>query len=107
MLSAFMGFLNPGDEVIVFEPFFDQYSHLPCSKSPRAHSLTLFRYISNIEMAGGTVVYVPLRPPSNAGAQKSSAAEWAVDLKVLETAMTQRTKMIVSILRDALSCPSN
>ena len=25
MLSAFMGFLEQGDEVIIFEPFFDQY----------------------------------------------------------------------------------
>ena len=25
MLSAFMGFLEQGDEVIVFEPFFDQW----------------------------------------------------------------------------------
>ena len=24
MLSAFMGFVEPGDEVILFEPFFDQ-----------------------------------------------------------------------------------
>jgi len=24
MLSAFMAFLEPGDEAIVFEPFFDQ-----------------------------------------------------------------------------------
>jgi len=24
MLSAFMGFIEEGDEVIVFEPFFDQ-----------------------------------------------------------------------------------
>lgn len=24
MLSAFMGFIEDGDEVIVFEPFFDQ-----------------------------------------------------------------------------------
>lgn len=26
MLSAFMAFIEPGDEVIVFEPFFDQYA---------------------------------------------------------------------------------
>lgn len=24
MLSAFMAFVEPGDEVVVFEPFFDQ-----------------------------------------------------------------------------------
>lgn len=24
MLSAFMAFIEPGDEVIIFEPFFDQ-----------------------------------------------------------------------------------
>jgi hypothetical protein len=38
MLSAFMGLLDPGDEVIVFEPFFDQYAyvsyyHLSCNRS--------------------------------------------------------------------------
>ena len=26
MLCAFMGFVEQGDEVIVFEPFFDQYA---------------------------------------------------------------------------------
>ena len=30
MLSAFMAFIEPGDEVIIFEPFFDQSVLLLC-----------------------------------------------------------------------------
>ncbi|KAI4094248.1 MAG: hypothetical protein LQ344_002327 [Seirophora lacunosa] len=76
MLSAFMGFIEPGDEVIVFEPFFDQY-------------------ISNIEMPGGTIRYVPLQPPKNGGTELSSAADWTIDMSLLEKAITQKTKMMV------------
>jgi kynurenine aminotransferase len=76
MLSAFMGFLEPGDEVIVFEPFFDQY-------------------ISNIEMPGGKVVYVPLHPPANGATQTTSAGEWTFDMQELESKITERTRMIV------------
>ncbi|KAI1198622.1 aminotransferase class I and II [Nemania serpens] len=76
MLSAFMAFIEPGDEVIIFEPFFDQY-------------------ISNIEMPGGTIVYVPLHPPQDGATRTSSAAEWTVDFEQLEKAITPKTKMIV------------
>jgi len=76
MLSAFMGFLESGDEVIVFEPFFDQY-------------------ISNIEMPGGKVVYVPMHPPKRGATETTSAAEWVVDMKELEAAITPKTRMIV------------
>ena len=76
MLSAFMGFLEEGDEVIVFEPFFDQY-------------------ISNIEMPGGKVVYVPLHPPKDGATKTTSAAEWSLDMKELEAAITPKTRMIV------------
>ena len=76
MLAAFMGFLAPGDEVIVFEPFFDQY-------------------ISNIEMAGGKVVYVPMHPPTDGNSKTTSANEWTIDMGELEGAMTSRTRMIV------------
>ena len=76
MLSAFMGFIEPGDEVIVFEPFFDQY-------------------ISNIAMPGGKVVYVPLHPPANGATETSSAGEWSIDFDELKAAVTSKTKMIV------------
>ena len=76
MLSAFMGFIEEGDEVIVFEPFFDQY-------------------ISNIEMPGGKVVYVPLHPPKDGATKKTSAGDWTLNVKELESAITDRTRMIV------------
>ncbi|KAF7547771.1 hypothetical protein G7046_g8907 [Stylonectria norvegica] len=76
MLSAFMAFIEPGDEVIIFEPFFDQY-------------------ISNIQMPGGKIIYVPLHPPVNGATQTSSAAGWSIDFSELEKAITPRTKMIV------------
>ena len=76
MLSAFMGFIEPGDEVIIFEPFFDQY-------------------LSNIEMPGGKIVYVPLHPPEDGAERTSSAANWTIDMKELESAITPKTKMLV------------
>jgi len=76
MLSAFMAFIEPGDEVIVFEPFFDQY-------------------ISNIEMPGGKIVYVPMHPPKEGGVKTLSAGEWTIDFDELEKAITPKTKMLV------------
>jgi kynurenine aminotransferase len=76
MLSAFMAFVEPGDEVIVFEPFFDQY-------------------ISNIEMAGGKIVYVPMHPPKTGATKTSSAADWTIDFDELARAISPKTKMLV------------
>lgn len=76
ILSAFFGFLESGDEVIVFEPFFDQY-------------------IPNIEMAGGKVVYVQLHPPADFDKRVVDASEFAIDWNELENAITSKTKMIV------------
>ncbi|KAI5299271.1 v-type proton ATPase 16 kDa proteolipid subunit 2, partial [Ascosphaera pollenicola] len=76
MLSAFMAFIEPGDEVIIFEPFFDQY-------------------ISNIEMPGGKIRYVPLQPPADGATKTSSAANWTIDFKELENTINEKTRMIV------------
>lgn len=76
ILSAFFGFLSPGDEVIVFEPFFDQY-------------------ISNIEMPGGKVVYVQLHPPKDFDKRTVDGSEYTIDWNELENAISEKTKMIV------------
>ncbi|KAI5818119.1 pyridoxal phosphate-dependent transferase [Pyronema omphalodes] len=76
MLSAFMGFVEEGDEVIVMEPFFDQY-------------------ISNIEMCGGKVVYVPLHPPVKGDTETCPASDWTLDISELEAKITPKTRMIV------------
>jgi len=76
MLSAFMAFIEEGDEVIIFEPFFDQY-------------------VSNIEMPGGKIRYVPLSPPKDGATRTTSAADWTVDMDALENAINPNTRMIV------------
>ncbi|EWC48700.1 putative aminotransferase C6B12.04c [Drechslerella stenobrocha 248] len=76
MLSAFMAFVEQGDEVIVFEPYFDQY-------------------ISNIEMAGGKVVYVNLVPPERGHVETRPSSEWKVDFEMLQERINPRTRMLV------------
>jgi kynurenine aminotransferase len=66
-------FLQPGDEVIMFEPFFDQY-------------------IANTTFNGGVPVYVPLRPPNNASCSVVASTEWKIDYDELRAAITPRSK---------------
>lgn len=63
--AAFYAFLEPGDEVVVFQPAYDAYFDM-------------------IEGAGGVVRPVSLRPP-----------DWAVDLDAVSQAIGARTKALV------------
>ncbi|SCU87023.1 LADA_0E01530g1_1 [Lachancea dasiensis] len=76
ILSALVGLVNPGDEVIVFEPFFDQY-------------------ISNIQIPGGKPTYVPLHPPKDMSERVTSGTEWRVDYEELRKAVTPKTKALI------------
>jgi N-succinyldiaminopimelate aminotransferase len=65
LAAAALGLLEAGDEVIVFEPFYDSY--------PAA-----------VAMAGAKIVPVTLRPPS-----------FQVDIDELRSAVTTRTRLII------------
>jgi len=65
LAAAFFGLIEPGDEVIVFQPFYDSY--LPI-----------------IRRAGGVPRLVKLKPP-----------HWRFDRAMLEEAFTPRTRLVV------------
>jgi N-succinyldiaminopimelate aminotransferase len=65
LFSTIMGLVEPGDEVVLFEPTYDSYP--PC-----------------VAMAGGTVRTVPLRFP-----------DFALDEAELDAALNSRTKLVV------------
>lgn len=65
--ASVLAFVNPGDEVIVLEPFYDSYS-------------------AAISLAGGTRVSVPL---------KQGGRSWDIDLAAVEAALSPATAMII------------
>jgi kynurenine aminotransferase len=68
-------FIRPNEEVIMFEPFFDQY-------------------LCNTTFQNGKPVYVPMTPPTNSTSSVSSSKEWKVDIDLLRAAITPKTKIM-------------
>jgi aminotransferase len=65
MASVFLALIDPGDEVVVFEPFYENYG-------------------PDAILAGATPVYVPLHAP-----------DWRIDEERLAAALARRPKAIV------------
>ncbi len=65
LTASFLGLLNDGDEVVVFEPLYDAY-------------------VPMIRRAGGIARSVKLKPP-----------DWQIPISELEQAFSSRTKMVV------------
>ena len=65
MFAAFLGLLNPGDEVIIFEPFYENYG-------------------PDCALTGAVPRFVRLRPP-----------DWRFSISELEAAFNERTRAII------------
>ena len=63
--SVFTAFLDQGDEVIMFEPFFDQY-------------------LPSVTFNGGKPVYVPLHP--DLSGERPNSSDWRIDFDELRYA---------------------
>lgn len=70
MISALLATVDPGEEVIVFEPWYENYG-------------------PDAILSGATPVYVKLRPPTGPG------ADWSYDAAELRAAFSPRTKGII------------
>lgn len=69
LAATFLGLINPGDEVILFEPYYDSYR-------------------ACVAMAGGTPKFIALRPPAGDGA-------FGFDVDELRRAIGPRTRAIL------------
>ncbi|HSM58685.1 MAG TPA: methionine aminotransferase [Candidatus Sulfomarinibacteraceae bacterium] len=65
IFAAIMGLVDPGDEVIFFEPYYDSY-------------------LPSLQFAGGAPRFYTLQPP-----------EWTIDIQALAALFNEKTKLIV------------
>ena len=79
LYCALQGLIDKGDEVVLLEPAFDIYS-------------------SQVQMAGGTCVYCPLRPSESDGNDQtasSASRAFQLDLNELEACINSKTKVLI------------
>ena len=75
IFDIIMAMVNPGEEVIVFEPAYDAY-------------------IADIIMAGGIPRFVTLRPPDSSQSNQENAS-WTFDVAELRASFNSKTRAIL------------
>jgi aspartate/methionine/tyrosine aminotransferase len=86
IFGAIQALVNPGDEVIIFEPFYDAY-------------------VPDVAMAGGVPRYVRMYPPEAGGRRQETGADpascllppasWHFDPADLAAAFSPRTRLLI------------
>ncbi|KAK9703585.1 arylformamidase [Basidiobolus ranarum] len=77
LLSIMHSFCKPGDEVIIFEPYFDAY-------------------VSHIKMLNATPIYCPMRiDPETDQSEAFSSANYYIDMEELRSKISPKTKIMI------------
>ncbi len=76
MMSTMLAIVDPGDEVIVFEPFYENYG-------------------PDAVLSGATPRYVRLSEPAASAARTGESAQWSFDPEELAGAFSNRTRAII------------